>query len=1156
MWVGTVTTTGAQTITVTYSSSPGTEEITATEFTAAGVNGATNWGIDASGSQLNTTASTTVTFPSINSTNSDELYVGYSQVQYPPASAGTTTNFNYIITSIQHNVLAYDLSTNANTNYQPTATQSTAGESNAIAIMLTAFVSSSAINNSTSLQKANYYVQASTTGSVAGVLQAAPTGSGDVLDLRNGAGNNVASFSATGATLLQNSTDSTAAFSVQDANGHSILGVDTTNGQVSLGSGNNVDGVLNFYGTANTNAITIASPSTIAASYNLSLPANAPSAGLCLATSPSSATQLVFTSCAQEVTAATISFVNDWSINGTDVTTLADAPANVGDLMVFYSMGSKNSGTIASISGGGVSVWSKVTSYDAGSTNSTTVEMWRGVVTTTGANTLTVTYNSTPGVNELSAIEYTIGSTTGTWDIDTSATLVGSGTTVDYPSLIPTNSSELYTGYAVGSSTMSAGTTPGYSYIGTSSGHYIAYNLSVSGGVATQPSVTQSRSTGYTSIAATIAAYNTNSVIADSTATQQANFNVQAATSGSVAGVLQAYAGGSTADILDVRNNTGNNVAAINSTGLTLGTSQAVGGSLTFTDATDTNKITIAAPTALSSGYNLSLPSAAPTTNMCLSTSAASSSQLVFASCSSQVTSKAISFVKEWDTNGSNITTLNVAPANVGDLMLLWSSPNNADSITSISGGGVNSWAKVTSISGTNQLELWRGIVATTGASTINITYSTGTGTPTEIAATEFSMGSTSGTWVVDNSGTSANGSSTTINYPSLTPQDYSDLYVGYAVGTSTMSAGTTPGYTYLATGLGRYFAYDTSVVGTQQPTATQSTAGASTSIAALIAAFASDSVIANTQAIQEANIYLQAGTAGSVAAVFQPASGGTADSVDINNGSGTLVDSFGNTGNFLVKPSTASASAFQVQNPSGVNVFAVDSSAMRVNVGAGATGETTPSLLVVDSQTGSSTDPGEVNGGIYYNATTNSFRCGVAGAWQTCSGLLYANTNHSASVSTCTNNCGAFSTAASVPAGYCQVGRAIKIVSDGYYSTGTTASSLQLGLYYGTSSTAASSDTLIGTLSPSVSTTSATNYYFQLNYDVVCFSTSSMQAEGTLSIQNSASSSGMLVLPIATTTATTVATSSANNLYIFPIWSLASSSNSATLTQMIVNGY
>ena len=192
----------------------------------------------------------------------------------------------------------------------------------------------------------------------------------------------------------------------------------------------------------------------------------------------------------------------------------------------------------------------------------------------------------------------------------------------------------------------------------------------------------------------------------------------------------------------------------------------------------------------------------------------------------------------------------------------------------------------------------------------------------------------------------------------------------------------------------------------------------------------------------------------------------------------------------------------------------------------------------------------------MYYNATTKTFRCGVDGAWQTCTGLLYSNASASAAINDCTNNCAAFSTDAAVPANYCQTGRVIKILGDGYYSTGTTSSSLQFGVYYGTSSTSAASDTLIGTLTPTTSTASANNYYFQINYNLICYSTSSMEAEGTLSVQTSANTNSMLVLPIASTSATTVVTNVANNLYIFPIWGLASTSNTATITQMVVNGY
>ena len=422
----------------------------------------------------------------------------------------------------------------------------------------------------------------------------------------------------------------------------------------------------------------------------------------------------------------------------------------------------------------------------------------------------------------------------------------------------------------------------------------------------------------------------------------------------------------------------------------------------------------------------------------------------------------------------------------------------------------------------------------------------------------EFSTGNSTGSWVVDSSGTQYNSASTTVTYPSLTPQSSKDLYAGYASAGSAMTAGTTSGFTYAATGLtGHMVTYNNSVNTTVQPTATQSGSSASLTIGALIAAYSSSSVIANSTVTQTANFNVQAATNNSVAGVLQAAGGGTGNIFDALDASGTLVDSFNYVGDLLVKPSTASSAAMQVQTTGGANVLSVNTSALQVVIGAGATGETTPSLLVLDNQTGSSSDPTEVNGAMYYNATTNTFRCGVAGAWQTCSGLLYSNASPSSAVSNCSSNCASFSTAASVPANYCQTGRVIKIQNDGYFSTGATAAGLQFGIYYGTDPTIATNDTQIGSLTPSVSTTSANNYYFQINYAVVCFSTSSMEAEGTLTIQTSASTStSMQILPVASTSTTTITSNTAKNLYIFPIWSAASTSNTTTATQMIVNGY
>ncbi|HSX36516.1 MAG TPA: hypothetical protein VLG13_00105, partial [Patescibacteria group bacterium] len=813
----------------------------------------------------------------------------------------------------------------------------------------------------------------------------------------------------------------------------------------------------------------------------------------------------------------------------------------------------------------GVTNWTKVNSDVSGGAKGN-IEMWRGVVTTAGSATITVTYSGGAGTNEIVAQEFGMGSSTGTWAVDTSGTSVSSAnaTTINYPSLTATNSSELYAGYAYGKGTMTAGSTSGFTYLATSASKYLAYNPSTTAGNTYQPTATQTNQP-YASIAAIVGAYAGTSVIVNSTAAQQANFNVQAATSGTVAGVLQAASSG-TADIFQAKDGSGNVVASINGSGsgATLGSSNSITGVLTFAASGNSNTITLSAPTTIGASYSLTLPSTTPAAAQCLSTSASDATKLVFSSCADQVTSVAITFVNSWKANGNAITTLSVSPTSIGNLMTFFSSPhNNNATISTISGGGVGTWSKVTSTTGgaggdTSAIEMWRGQVTSTGSSTITVTYSNPAGNGNELAAMEFTTGSTTGSWVVDSSGTQYNSTnSTTVTFPSITPQSTKDLYVGYSASQNTASAGSSSGFTYLAGSLtNREGLYNLSVSTTTQPTSAQSPSGSSLTVGALIAAYSSSSVIANSVNSQLGNLNVQAATGGSVAGIFQAASSGTADVFQIMDASGNVVDRFGNTGNLLVQPSTASSSAFRVQTTGGANVLSADTNGLQVVIGAGSTGEATPSLLVLDNRTGTSNDPTELNGAMYYNATTHTFRCGVDGAWQSCSGLMYANSSNSSAVNNCSSACGSFSTNASVPANYCQTGRVIRLVANGYFSSQSSASQLQFGLYYGTDSATAGNDTLLGSLSPAESVTSASNNFFQMNFNLICFSTSSMQVAGTLNLQIGTSAAGMTAVPMASTSATTVSSGSAKNLYVFPIWDTASTSNTATMTQLIVNSY
>jgi hypothetical protein len=512
--------------------------------------------------------------------------------------------------------------------------------------------------------------------------------------------------------------------------------------------------------------------------------------------------------------------------------------------------------------------------------------------------------------------------------------------------------------------------------------------------------------------------------------------------------------------------------------------------------------------------------------------------------------------VNNWKSSGSSISTLNISPTNLNDLIVFFSSPRNGVQTTGVSGCSIT-WSKVsgsTAGSGadTSAIDMYKGVVTTIGACTLTATFSGSQGNPNELAAMEFTTGSTSGSWVVDASNTQFNAASTTMTFPSLTPQSSRDLYVGYGAG-GTYSSGSSTGFTYLTGSLtNRVGLYNTNVNAASQPTATTASS-ASITVGALVAAYSSSSVISNSTVTQQANFNIQAATSGSVAGVLQAFPTGTGDILDMLDGAGNLVGKFDYQGNLLVRPSTASASAFQVQNTTNVNVLTVDTNAKQVVIGAGSTGESSVSLLVLDNRTGSSADPTGVNGAMYYNATTHLFRCYVDGIWQNCSGMLYANTSKSSVVSNCSNNCAAFDTTTSIPVNYCLAGRVIKLSAEGIFSS-TGSPNLQFGVYYGTDPSVAANDVLLGALSPAASVASASNNYFNMVFNVTCFSTTSMQTGGVLALQTGAAASGLTSLPMNSATAATVTNGpTPKSLYIFPIWSAASTSNTAQITQFTV---
>jgi hypothetical protein len=100
---------------------------------------------------------------------------------------------------------------------------------------------------------------------------------------------------------------------------------------------------------------------------------------------------------------------------------------------------------------------------------------------------------------------------------------------------------------------------------------------------------------------------------------------------------------------------------------------------------------------------------------------------------------------------------------------------------------------------------------------------------------------------------------------------------------------------------------------------------------------------------------------------------------------SGTDVMSISNTGTVLFRNTANSATSFRIQRSTSDNIFSVDTSSNRIKIGndsAGSGADTT--LFIIDSATTTNAPTG-VNGGMFYDSTTNKFRCYENSAWKDC---------------------------------------------------------------------------------------------------------------------------------------------------------------------------
>ena len=493
---------------------------------------------------------------------------------------------------------------------------------------------------------------------------------------------------------------------------------------------------------------------------------------------------------------------------GAAVASLPVSPKAQGDALLLVVKVLSPSVTVSSVTGGGSS-WSLLEAYQDGGHQ---MALWLGQVTTTGSATISVTYSASVSGDdvELAAQEFSAGYGPSTyWSKDTSGGQVNaSSTTVAFPSLTAAGQGELYFGYARGAGNPAAGSTAGFTYQITKDGNILTYDPAVSG--TGTPTATMTPAVPTSAVGALVKA--------SASAPAGPAVTGISPNSGPAAGGTQVTVTGTSltgATRVSFGSSPATQVTVTSATSLTA-TSPAGSGTVDITVTTPAGT----SPTSSSDTFTYTTPP-----------------------------SPAITPVGGlWDNvYASGGTTLASDPQAQGDVLVVTVDSHAAFPASSVSGGGVTTWNKAVQFVSArgHDIELWYGTVTTPGSADITFTWpSPGvSGLWTEYTDQEFSSGFGVRTiWSVDNGqAASVNGTlSTALPYPTLTPSLSGDLYYGFAGIPNNPVEGSTPGFTYSINGGLNVICYDTNVTSTVSPTASQSPAGLSEIVGALLRASAS----------------------------------------------------------------------------------------------------------------------------------------------------------------------------------------------------------------------------------------------------------------------------------------------------------------------------
>ncbi len=312
--------------------------------------------------------------------------------------------------------------------------------------------------------------------------------------------------------------------------------------------------------------------------------------------------------------------MQEWDNYGVNLATLSDSPHAIGNL-VLLSVGIRSgSATVSGVSGGGVSSWSNATSY-TDATDGPRTEIWEGTVTSTGSNTITITYSSAPGdYTELTAQEFSAG-IGATWNVAASGHALNSpSSTVTFPSLTASASSQMYWGYMWTHSAANSGSTAGFRYVLTAGGDVVAYDSNLTSGSNYTPTATQAGGTFSTGTGVIVTVSNGTALTVNGAETIS-NTN-------STAALQVQNAAGYSVLTADTSSNSGQGQVI-------LGNSAQNNGTLLFDNSAGSSQVGLAVTSSNTNAYTLDLPIAAPSPNECLVAGSSTATQLTFGSCAS-----------------------------------------------------------------------------------------------------------------------------------------------------------------------------------------------------------------------------------------------------------------------------------------------------------------------------------------------------------------------------------------------------------------------------------------------------------------------------------------------------------------------------------------